>query len=385
MSLLSRRRALMFIQNSILPSGYELAEYIESTGTQWIDTGFVPNQDTRVVCDFQFTSTEASFLFGSRKTAFVNAYTVNLTGGKIVTSYGKSGNSAVVNDDLDRHIVDKNKTHTSIDGAVNIREAYTFTCPGSLELFACYNDGTKGYLPSKAKMFSCAIYDNDVKVRDFIPCCRKSDKTAGLFDLVNRKFYASESEDNFIVKITDKISNYNIIDYIESTGTQYINTGVIPTELTTIEAKFSTTKNYPFGVRTSSQSKICYISDSYGVWCLRYGLTSNCTYGTVDENIHTVKMGIDGVYFDGTFVEKPVQDPFTCMGSLYLFALNNNGSPSCGNSKIYSFKMYNDGILIRNFVPCYRKSDGVIGMFDTVNNYFYENVGTGEFVTGGEV
>ena len=38
-----------------LPSGYTQYEYIESSGTQYIDTGFKPNQNTRTVIDFQAT------------------------------------------------------------------------------------------------------------------------------------------------------------------------------------------------------------------------------------------------------------------------------------------------------------------------------------------
>ena len=34
-----------------IPSGYKRLEYIKSSGTQYIDTGFKPNQNTRVVMD----------------------------------------------------------------------------------------------------------------------------------------------------------------------------------------------------------------------------------------------------------------------------------------------------------------------------------------------
>ena len=36
--------------------------------------------------------------------------------------------------------------------------------------------------------------------------------------------------------------------------------------------------------------------------------------------------------------------------------------------RIYYLKIYDNNILIRNFVPCYRKSDGVIGLYDKANN-----------------
>ena len=50
-----------------LPIGYKRLEYIQSSGTQYIDTGFKPNQDTRVVCDTIFpVSATAYWLFGAR-------------------------------------------------------------------------------------------------------------------------------------------------------------------------------------------------------------------------------------------------------------------------------------------------------------------------------
>lgn len=35
-------------------------------------------------------------------------------------------------------------------------------------------------------------------------------------------------------------------------------------------------------------------------------------------------------------------------------------------------------------IPCYRKSDGVIGMYDLVFGVFYQNSGTGEFLKGAD-
>ena len=45
----------------------------------------------------------------------------------------------------------------------------------------------------------------------------------------------------------------------------------------------------------------------------------------------------------------------------------------------YSFKIWKGDTMIRDFVPCYRKSDNVAGMYDLLNNTFYTNNGTGSF------
>ena len=46
---------------------------------------------------------------------------------------------------------------------------------------------------------------------------------------------------------------------------------------------------------------------------------------------------------------------------------------------------YDNNILVRDFVPCYRKEDGVIGLCDVVTQEFYENQGTGNFKKGEDI
>lgn len=50
--------------------------------------------------------------------------------------------------------------------------------------------------------------------------------------------------------------------------------------------------------------------------------------------------------------------------------------------RMYSARFTRSGVDIYNFVPCYRKADGKIGMYDTVNNVFAE--GVGELFLGSE-
>lgn len=52
---------------------------------------------------------------------------------------------------------------------------------------------------------------------------------------------------------------------------------------------------------------------------------------------------------------------------------------------IYSWKFYQDNVLIRDFIPCYRKSDNEIGLYDLVTETFYTNKGTGTFLKGNNI
>ena len=53
--------------------------------------------------------------------------------------------------------------------------------------------------------------------------------------------------------------------------------------------------------------------------------------------------------------------------------------------RLYYLKMYSDGDLVRDYVPCYRKSDSVIGLYDLVSKTFYTNQGSGTFTKGGDI
>lgn len=79
--------------------------------------------------------------------------------------------------------------------------------------------------------------------------------------------------------------------------------------------------------------------------------------------------------------------------SMYLFAANNNGTViRRTKADLFFGEIYNDDILSRNFVTCYRESDNEPGLYDLcgsicplTNSPFYVNAGTGEFLVGPEV
>lgn len=70
---------------------------------------------------------------------------------------------------------------------------------------------------------------------------------------------------------------------------------------------------------------------------------------------------------------------------IWLFCTNTGGTGvyQPGDSvKIYYLKIYNDGILVRDFIPVRRKSDDKIGMLDKVENKFYTSPNGAEFIGG---
>ena len=61
----------------------------------------------------------------------------------------------------------------------------------------------------------------------------------------------------------------------------------------------------------------------------------------------------------------------------------SSGYYALGSSqRCYNCIIEEDNIVIRNFIPCYRKSDDEAGMYDLVSGKFYTNAGTGTFEVG---
>jgi len=180
-----------------LPEGYKEVEYIQSSGTQYIDTEFVPNQDTRVVIDVQATNTTTGVFFGGRGPGTDNSFTLFSISGGYRTDFGATGKTvSIALDPTARRIIDKNKTITTVNGTTYTNESATFTAPTSMTVLAANTSGTISYQIS-AKLYSCQIYDNGTLIRDFVPCINSAGEV-GLYDLVNSVFYGNSGSGVFV-------------------------------------------------------------------------------------------------------------------------------------------------------------------------------------------
>lgn len=113
----------------------------------------------------------------------------------------------------DRITVDLNKHHMSFNkGEIthNFSSTETFTCGGPLCLLYDYSHSQ---YPMKARLYGCKIWDDDTLALNLVPALRKSDKKAGLYDLVNSIFYPDAAGGNFIYNLDNL--NDNIVYYIK--------------------------------------------------------------------------------------------------------------------------------------------------------------------------
>ena len=211
--------------------------------------------------------------------------------------------------------------------------------------------------------------------------------------------------------ITPRLPNeYQEVEYIESTGNQCINTGIPLNQYRKCEMEFSPTLIgatvderlcIDGGLNNSSQNDVRNLLYIYGgtkKLCLAYGNSShridsveleiNLKYIIEYEMLaNSCSLTINGNKYSASYGATLI----TNGDNVFLFGASNSASNQkpyidLASMRLYNAKYYNDNdILIRNFIPCYRKSDNKVGLYDLVNNVFYTNAGTGVFLMGTEV
>lgn len=189
-------------KKAALPVEYQEVEYIESSGTQYIDTGMRGTDNTKV--DIEFQATGENFLpFGARSSATSNCFAIWASGSNVGTSLrigfdstnGYTGGATTT----DKYHIIHSKDGTYVNNALvwNVATIRAFTTPQNLIVFGYYNTATKRGL-SAIRLYHLKLWESNIRVRDFIPCYRKSDNVVGLYDLVSDTFFTRSGTGDFV-------------------------------------------------------------------------------------------------------------------------------------------------------------------------------------------
>ena len=186
-----------------LPAGYTKLQYIQSTGTQYVDTGFKPKNTTKVTADFQVTTQPASHLviFGSRTSysssdQFVLGFTGHKSPAVWRSDFGSKQTdfpSTVGWSSRYTAVFDNSACALNADSVAVSASAFTST--HNLFLLADNDNETAAGMIS-AKLYSCQIYDNGTLVRDYVPCIDPSG-AVGLYDTVSKAFFGNAGTGTF--------------------------------------------------------------------------------------------------------------------------------------------------------------------------------------------
>jgi hypothetical protein len=154
--------------------------------------------------------------------------------------------------------------------------------------------------------------------------------------------------------------------------------------------------SYPFGASENGGKLRCMVSSPYSNKTHLYGSTGSAYKSVVYTHTENVTVPYEFILESGKLaitnldtgetVSATTQGVYTMSTNLLLFAQNYNGTIRYGGiRRIGKFKYYNkNDELICDLIPCYRKDDGVCGMYDLVRKMFLTNVGTGSDFNKGE-
>ena len=344
--------------------------------------------------------TENSFIFGGR-TGYQNAEFTSAIRKTDVNypwyiAYGNKSSWYTPSISLgSRWTIDKNKGKITYkpyqsSGYSLTQTTEAFQSNSTLTIFALNNSNTISSY-SKMKLYSFKLYDNDTLIRDYIPVLYH--EKACLYDKISGEYYYNQGSGNFIAgsRKGKKITVYPV-EYIESSGTQFIDTGVIYDYNTTqfdidfqfrdepliapqyLSVSWSGSKNDAYILGTSSSTKfICGTAQS-GSW------TQVANY---DTNRHTWRYNDSQhkIYIDNTVISNKTTTTPNGLVTMRIFRGPGNNNPA--NARIYSYKITNlqTGELIRDFIPV-RTQNNEYCLYDKVSKKIFQNKGDGNFLGG---
>jgi len=203
---------------------------------------------------------------------------------------------------------------------------------------------------------------------------------------------------------SDFYKNYQPVEYIQTTGKQYIDTGVKGNTanyklLLDVEITNNPTANNSYFLGMYNGAKYYGLFGIYkdGRYRLLVGNKGDC-YSDIKytlnarTNLEVNAKANEGTYTASLKINNTIKN-FTYSNyenidlTLYLFNVNynNNVTNEYMSCKLYNCVIEQDDVLVRDFVPCYRKADNVAGLYDMVNNKFYTNQGTESFSVGNKI
>lgn len=213
-----------------------------------------------------------------------------------------------------------------------------------------------------------------------------------------------QEEDKNILVVDDDINlPYTELEYIQSTGTQCIDTGIYSKNTIGFDIKASMTSynaydafmfggtNYADG--SNDQVYLRFRPDADGG--INYTIPSSTNnnnrvvyYTSMPYNTATNITFINGVATqdgENVAIDNYNVRTFTSSYTMHIFAKHDaSGIGYFFTGKLYHCKLYDGQTLVRDLIPVKRKGDNNICLYDKVSETFFTNEGTGVFIAGPE-
>lgn len=392
-----------------LPISLQQVDYIEAYGLAYIDTGVTSSANTKIeieCCASDITpSTQHSrvLLTAGDNTSQMIAVYPNVGENEMNIRFGSVWvpSSATVDAYQKMKVTFDNSSLTVEQNGTSATDTFTAGTigPGTIYLFKI--SYSSAYWAT-GKVYSLKIWDGGTLVRDMVPCYRKTTRELGFYDYVSQSFFENSGVGSFHAKYLDFPTGYTQCKYIDSSAQQYFSTGLrinnthrIDMNMMPLPNADGTVQAY-FGAWDGTNNT--YIGKgNAGTWRIYYahGASTNQRYldmGT-EANYSTLKAicadRTEAFYVNADSATS-TKNTYTNGTDSYMFARHNKNSSLDEAAILSSIRMYNcnvyyNGSRYRTYVPCYRNSDSVPGMYDLNTGNFYSSATNIEFTKGADI
>lgn len=354
---------------------YTRLTYIECTGEQYINTGYVVQEDDVIEMMYISTSTTSAdkALFGCYDDNGNIWFSIYSNTGYVL--FGSSASASITNARMTYKLTMK-KSSVVLDSGNSATPNFVGLPQVPLYLFARNNKNTGVGMYGYCRCMSFGIKNgNGEIVRDMWPCKRDSDGAIGMIDLVSGQFFANEgSGEDFVAGGEARMGEgYEAIPHVTFKKDRLYDLGIVNNTYT-IEVMFArsekSTTPYLYGCVTSphTASVSAYLS-SRGAWRFGTSYKGLSTNKTFINRVIISNGKTDFNFTTGTFTKSTFTTPDTVVLGGYRAA--SGALTKNYQGKVYYIRITGDEPVI-DYLPCRRLSDGAEGFWDCVSQTFIE-------------
>ncbi|MBR1587233.1 MAG: hypothetical protein IJ658_02800 [Kiritimatiellae bacterium] len=386
-------------------------QYLESSGTQYIDTGIIPSWNTTFKGDYEYLATvpgsgNYDMIAGVRTTGAGSTryYPVSLDGSLMKVRYVYSSiqlrkthlvrtRRSIIFNDENHHVFVDGEDMGEFTAQLS---AATRTC----WLFGCNSESTsltKDHWYSAARIYGCEFVTNGVLARKFIPVVDANGE-ACMFDEVEEKLYRNLGTGTFTAgpdtdggEVEEAKPYAYLVEYLEATGAQYVDTGLLATSNTQTDVGYQYTEAQAWGAMIGGAqhpSRYYPVSlDNKNALRERYvygSLAPAVTYPVLQRHEVVFNDENQDVSVDGELLDTFSADFKTSASPMFIFAASSKAGGVAdwhSKSRIWHYDVCTNGIPQLNLVPAV-DTNGVACFHDLLSGTNLYNKGTGDFMVG---
>lgn len=358
------------LYDNITFDGTEL-QYIRSSGTQYINTKYKPNGNTSI--DMEMKSLGSTgILFGAYNNDWTNGFGIYAHYNDNDKHYRHYADNVKTNTNANDMHIQCNKGVTIINDVTQANSAIkTFNVNYNMYIFGGnWSGGTKDI--TTYSLYKFKIYDDNVLVRDFIPC-KDPDGIVCLYDKVSKQYFYNSGTGTFTAGPEANPDNtHTELEYIESTGNQYINLGIKADETSGFSIDFMPMEDFESASSSGDKYIIAAGGNGSGIGIRAYPYINICSKpdypkGSIQVGRDSTPLNADLVQYERTKIELKNNELTLKNGTkvtteqgvpsnypnwrLFNFYAMLGTVSAYSKARLYSCKIYEGDTVVMDLVP----------------------------------